>query len=239
MRTYLSFLAFSVTAVALSFLLYGCIEVAPPTVTLIASTSSVTAGQSLTLTWTSTNATGVQSTNIPGAVATAGSVEVTPLDNPTYYTIVVYGSGGDSAQASVTIVVNPLDYSFDSSLTSADNMLTDDTYYEDWEWTAPRTGQVEISLHSSVFDPYLYAFSGTSGNHNLVLIDQDDDSGPGTDALIVFNATGGTRYTFRFNTLFAYETGSFTARIREIGRARSDEPAWQPTFKNGGPKLLP
>jgi len=81
-----------------------------PTVSLSASPSSITAGQSTTLTWSSTNAAvcfgGWANNNTGGQVATSGSVVVSPSATLTY-SIVCSGAGANapSANASVTVTV--------------------------------------------------------------------------------------------------------------------------------------
>ena len=77
-----------------------------PTVTITASPSSITVGQSSTLIWSSTNATTASIDNGIGSVATSGSMSVSPAQNTTY-TISVSGSGGN-ATAQSTVTVQPL-----------------------------------------------------------------------------------------------------------------------------------
>ncbi len=94
-----------------------------PTVTFSASSTSITTGQSATLTWATTNATSfsvapsISSSTLP----TSGSQSVTPTTT-TKYTATATGAGG-SAQSSVTITVNaaptnPTITSFTASPTS-------------------------------------------------------------------------------------------------------------------------
>ncbi len=79
-----------------------------PTVTLSVSSQSIVAGQSVTLTWTSTDATSV---TIEPTVGTQGPnssqpFTVTPPATTTY-TATATGSGGTSAPALVTVTVTP------------------------------------------------------------------------------------------------------------------------------------
>ena len=76
----------------------------PPTVTLVANTTSITAGEPVQLQWTVIGADG-WSSNIPGigAVPSNGSTVVSPSTTTTYY-IYVWNSYGD-ANATVTIQV--------------------------------------------------------------------------------------------------------------------------------------
>jgi hypothetical protein len=76
----------------------------PPTVSLSASPTSVAAGGSSTLTWSSTNATScTASGGWSGDKATSGSQSVSPAATTTY-TLGCTGPGG-SAQASATVTV--------------------------------------------------------------------------------------------------------------------------------------
>ncbi len=75
-----------------------------PTVTLSASPTSVNAGQSSTLSWTSTNATDLDIEPGVGKVAPQGSTPVNPTTSTTY-TITATGSGG-SATATARVDVS-------------------------------------------------------------------------------------------------------------------------------------
>ncbi len=77
---------------------------AQPTVTLNASPSSITPGQSVTLSWSSTNATDLDIEPGVGKVAPEGSTPVSPTESTTY-TITASGSGG-TATASARVDVN-------------------------------------------------------------------------------------------------------------------------------------
>jgi len=74
-----------------------------PTVTLSASPSSIRPGDTVTLSWSSTNATDLSIDNGVGKVAPQGSTPVTPSASTTY-TITATGPGGsDTASASVSV----------------------------------------------------------------------------------------------------------------------------------------
>ncbi|HEY6466479.1 MAG TPA: peptidoglycan-associated lipoprotein Pal [Candidatus Acidoferrales bacterium] len=75
-----------------------------PTVTINASPESVSSGQSVTLSWSSTNATDLSIDPGVGKVAPQGSTPVSPTGSTTY-TITATGSGG-SATASARVTVN-------------------------------------------------------------------------------------------------------------------------------------
>ncbi len=77
---------------------------AQPTVTLNASPASINPGQTVTLSWSSTNATDLDIEPGVGKVAPQGSTPVNPSESTTY-TITATGSGG-TATASARVDVN-------------------------------------------------------------------------------------------------------------------------------------
>src|SRR6516225_3302223 len=68
---------------------------APPSVALSASPASAQAGQSITLTWSSTNATSITLQPSVGRLATQGSTTVKPSESTTY-TVTATGPGGSA-----------------------------------------------------------------------------------------------------------------------------------------------
>jgi peptidoglycan-associated lipoprotein len=78
---------------------------AQPTVTLNASPTTVQAGETVTLSWSSTNATDLDIEPGVGKVAPDGKTPVQPTDSTTY-TITATGPGG-SANSSVRVTVTP------------------------------------------------------------------------------------------------------------------------------------
>ncbi len=75
-----------------------------PTASLVASSDSITAGDSATLSWTSTNAATCTGDGFP-AFATASSVTVTPSVTTTY-SITCTGAGGTSDPSTATVTVD-------------------------------------------------------------------------------------------------------------------------------------
>jgi peptidoglycan-associated lipoprotein len=71
---------------------------ARPTVTLEASSTFIQKGESVTLTWTSTNATSLALTPAVGTVAAQGNTRVSPAESTTY-TITAQGPGGQATQS--------------------------------------------------------------------------------------------------------------------------------------------
>jgi hypothetical protein len=75
-----------------------------PTASLNATPNTITAGQSSTLAWSSTNATSCSGAGFSTSNATSGSVSVSPA-NTTLYSVTCTGLGG-SASASATVRVS-------------------------------------------------------------------------------------------------------------------------------------
>jgi len=76
-----------------------------PSVALSASPASAQAGQQVTLTWSSTNATSITLEPSVGSVAAQGSTRVRPAQSTTY-TVTATGPGG-SAHASAQVIITP------------------------------------------------------------------------------------------------------------------------------------
>jgi peptidoglycan-associated lipoprotein len=79
---------------------------AQPTVTLNASPTSINPGQTVTLSWSSTNATDLDIQPGVGKVAPEGSTPVTPNDSTTY-TITASGPGGSATATAHVDVTAP------------------------------------------------------------------------------------------------------------------------------------
>jgi peptidoglycan-associated lipoprotein len=78
---------------------------AQPTVTLQASRSDISRGQSTTLRWSATNATSVRVTPEVGSVASEGTTNVTPAQSTTYTAMATGPGGSATASAHVTVSV--------------------------------------------------------------------------------------------------------------------------------------
>src|SRR5207245_11132265 len=78
---------------------------ASPKVALSASPTSAQAGQQVTLTWSSTNATSITLEPSMGSVVAQGSTTVRPSQSTTY-TVTATGPGG-SAHASTQVTITP------------------------------------------------------------------------------------------------------------------------------------
>jgi peptidoglycan-associated lipoprotein len=92
---------------------------ATPTVTLEANPTSINKGDTVTLSWSSTNATQLTVTPEVGQVTAQGSTKVNPTDSVTY-TITATGPGGSAnATARVTVATPVVDNGTSSDLTDA------------------------------------------------------------------------------------------------------------------------
>ena len=78
---------------------------AQPSVSLDASRTDVTRGQSVTLRWSSTNATSVRVTPEVGSVAAEGAATVAPTDSTTYTAMATGPGGSATASAHITVSV--------------------------------------------------------------------------------------------------------------------------------------
>ena len=76
-----------------------------PTVALDASRTEVTRGQSVTLRWSSTNATSVRVTPEVGSVAAEGAATVAPTESTTYTAMATGPGGSATASAHITVSV--------------------------------------------------------------------------------------------------------------------------------------
>src|SRR5207245_11575649 len=79
----------------------------PPSVALSASPASVQAGQPVTLTWSSTNATSVTLEPSEGRAAAQGSTTVKPSQSTTYTVTATSAGGSAHANAQATITPAP------------------------------------------------------------------------------------------------------------------------------------
>lgn len=102
-----------------------------PTVTLNANPTSITAGASSTLSWSSTNATSCSTSGWSSSTGTSGSQSVSPAATTTY-SITCVGSGGSSS-TSTTVVVKaaPLSVPATSVTHTVDGSLSE----SDWKAT--------------------------------------------------------------------------------------------------------
>jgi phospholipase C len=130
-----------------------------PTVTLTASQTSITAGQSVTLTWTSNNATTVSIDNGVGTVTANGSGTVTPTATTTY-TITATNSKG-STTANVLVTVNPIAQPATVTIAATPTIVAA-TQPFNLAWTSANAKSVTITPSIEDDDPNGTALSGQS-----------------------------------------------------------------------------
>lgn len=81
-----------------------------------------------------------------------------------------------------------------------------------WTWTAPSNGGVVIHTDGSSFDTVLGVYTGTS-IQILSLIAADDDSAPGFDSLVSFDAVAGMTYYIAVDGYDTGDTGDISLTI--------------------------
>jgi hypothetical protein len=84
-----------------------CIPVPPPTCTLTPATKTIMSGESVDLTWTTTNAASATLTSF-GSVALSGTKNTGPLASTTTYTLSVLGNDGSTVNCHSNITVTPI-----------------------------------------------------------------------------------------------------------------------------------
>ncbi len=115
----------------------------PPVVSAFtASPSTITAGQSSTLSWTTTNATTVSISGVTGTQPANGSVSVSPTTTTTY-TLTATGPGG-TATATTTTTVNPAPPPIVGSFAASPSTITAGQS-STLSWTTTNTTSVSIS----------------------------------------------------------------------------------------------
>lgn len=182
-----------------------------PTVTLTASQTSITAGQSVTLTWTSNNATTVSIDNGVGAVAANGSTNVTPAATTTY-TITASNVSG-STTANVVVTVNPVAQPATVTI-SANPAIVAATQPFTLAWTSANAKSVSISPALPADDPNGTALSGQStliGAHTTTY---------------TITATGTNGSTATANTTVTVVLATLTASAATITSGQSVDLNW-------------
>jgi hypothetical protein len=102
-------------------------------------------------------------------------------------------------------------------LQAGDHTATDGSYIDDYTFTPQRDGYVTILMNSSSIDAYLLVYQGTN---DTTLLGSNDDSGPGTDAVLTIYVQNGVTYMARFTSSGAgAKTGDYTYSIRYSDRS--------------------
>jgi hypothetical protein len=105
-------------------------------------------------------------------------------------------------------------------LTSRNGTLGDDSYFQDYTYTARRGEQLVVGLTSEDFDAFLHVGRrGADGSLENVV--SDDDGGGGTNSMVEYTADQNGPVTIRVNTLSAGETGGFSLELYSTGGGES------------------
>ncbi|TSC69191.1 MAG: Uncharacterized protein G01um101456_292, partial [Parcubacteria group bacterium Gr01-1014_56] len=145
-----------------------------PTVTLLASPTSVVSGQSATLTWSSANATSCTASNgWTGTKATSGTQTLSPTATQTY-TITCTGAGGSANQSTTITVTQPVPtVTFSASPTS---IVSGQSSTLTWSstnaasctasngWTGTKTISGTQSVSPTANTTYTLTCTGSGGN---------------------------------------------------------------------------
>lgn len=105
-------------------------------------------------------------------------------------------------------------------LTATAPVLSDNSHYADYTYTARAGERITVTLASADFDAMLFVGAG-SGLQDAV---NDDDSGGGTNSRVEYTAPRAGPLTIRVNTLGPGETGAYTLALTSIGGGRTDGP---------------
>lgn len=89
-------------------------------------------------------------------------------------------------------------------LQSGDPVSTN-RYYDGFRFRAESSGPITIGLESGQFDPYLIL-----GDEEGDLLDEDDDSGTGLNALITYSADDGEEFLLVATSAGQAQTGAYT-----------------------------
>lgn len=88
----------------------------------------------------------------------------------------------------------------------------DDTYVDYYRFTGHEGDRIVVSLQSADFDSYLFLIDDTGH-----VLESDDDSGGGGDALLRFELPYDGEYGVLVNTYFEGERGMYTVRLESLG----------------------
>lgn len=112
--------------------------------------------------------------------------------------------GGDGGSAS------PLISGGNGSIVAGDSELLDGSHGDTYSFTASRNGVVAVSMSGTNVDPYIVIWRGSGSDYTTsTLIGMDDDSGLGSDALVIFEVTANSTYSFRCCTYGADDFGDY------------------------------
>jgi hypothetical protein len=140
----------------------------PPTVTIAADPETIVAGESSTLTWSSTNATSCVIEPDVGDVAITGSTTVSPSETTTY-TITATGPGGTSTSSVIVAVTYPVPVITISAKPEVitigeSSTLTWSSQYADSCTMEPDIGSVDVNGSATVSPTGTTTYTITASN---------------------------------------------------------------------------
>lgn len=162
-----------------------------PTVDITVSPDAIHPGESATLTWNSTDAESCVIEPGIGAVASSGSMTVSPTETITYI-ITASGLGGDEITDQTTLNVNPLSLSitspFNAQVVSRHNVLVEGIVST---ISARETGVVVNGVPAMVFNGRFVAnhISLVDGENTISVKATDADGNFAEEAIIVYSET--------------------------------------------------
>jgi hypothetical protein len=176
----------------------------PPTIAITAAPTTITAGQSSILTWSSTNATScVASGAWSGTQATSGTQSVSPTATGTStYTLTCNGSGGsidasatltvNAAAPTVTLAINPTSITLGQSatLTWSSTNAASCTASGSWSGTQAPSGTLIVTPTAAGAPSYTLSCSG-SGSTSAMSVVNETVTAPLTTVTVLSGKAGG------------------------------------------------
>lgn len=97
-------------------------------------------------------------------------------------------------------------------LDTSDGQLTDDTYFDLYEYRGQPGEVIGVTLRSADFDAYLQG--GPPSGPDIAVEDNDDDGAGGTDARLSVTLGASGVYRIRANSFGAGQTGAYTLSLQ-------------------------
>jgi hypothetical protein len=177
----------------------------PPTITISAAPTTITVGQSSTLTWSSTNATSCTASGAwSGAQATSGTVGESPTTAGTStYTLTCNGAGGsanasaaltvNAAAPTVTVSINPTSITLGKSatLTWSSTNATSCTASGAWSGTQPTSGTLTVTPSAAGTSSYRLSCSGAAATTAMGAVNETVAAVPQTTVTAAATALSG------------------------------------------------
>lgn len=140
--------------------------------------------------------------NSYGAGQTGSYTLTVTSDSPAAGTATGTASGAAQLRAGQTV---------SGDLSTSDRRLTDDSYFDLYEYRGQPGETVVVTLRSSAFDTFLQGGAPSGGE--FTIDETDDDGAGGTDSRITATLGSSGTYQVRANSLGAGETGSYTITL--------------------------